>query len=224
MHLAVQNPSASILFSHKRLTFLLHLELMFNLTGNKAQNAEVLHGLRHGEGPPYENAVSHLYGKCRAGVSAWLKRHGALREEVEDVFQEALLALLRKIQKDPAFDVAPDAYLFGAACHIWQKICRNKGREIKVKSGWAYANSLEYEDETALEKSRESEETLNELLAELSESCRTLLNDFYVEKLDLTEIARKHGFKTMEVAKQSKYRCMERLKALAREKRKGLNT
>lgn len=197
---------------------------MFNLAKNKSQDAATLRKLRAGEGPQFEQAIARLYGACRKGTLAWLEKHGALHQEAEDVFQEALLALLRKLRSDPDFDGAPDAYLFGAACHIWQKICTKKGREWKMKEAWKYAHSFDIEYVPDIEKPMEAAALVSELLSELSDECRAILLDFYVEKLSLEEISQKHGFKNKDVAKQSKYRCMERLKILAKQKGDHINT
>lgn len=191
---------------------------MFNLAKNKASDTAALQSLRIGEGPAFEQAITRLYGACRSGTIAWLGKHGARHEEAEDVFQEALLALLRKLRSDPDFDGAPDAYLFGAACFIWQKICRKKGRELQVMEAWKYAQAFEPRYLPEIERPMEAAALVSELLSELSDDCRAILLDFYVEKSSLEEIAQKHGFKNKDVAKQSKYRCMERLKNLAKKK------
>ena len=51
-------------------------------------------------------------------------------------------------------------------------------------------------------------------LSELGEPCSTLIQDFYISRLSMDEIAEKFGYTNADNAKTQKYKCLQRLKRL----------
>ena len=48
----------------------------------------------------------------------------------------------------------------------------------------------------------------------LGEPCRTILEDYYVNKLSMMEICEKFGYTNADNAKNQKYKCLMRLKKM----------
>jgi RNA polymerase sigma factor (sigma-70 family) len=51
-------------------------------------------------------------------------------------------------------------------------------------------------------------------LQQLGEPCRTLINDYYVEEMNMEAIAEKFGYTNPDNAKNQKYKCLKRLKKI----------
>jgi hypothetical protein len=48
----------------------------------------------------------------------------------------------------------------------------------------------------------------------LGEPCRGIIKDFYVDHLNMIEIADKYGYTNADNAKNQKYKCLQRLKKI----------
>ena len=55
---------------------------------------------------------------------------------------------------------------------------------------------------------------MNESLVDLGEPCKTLIEDFYINRLSMEEISEKFGYTNADNAKNQKYKCLQRLKRL----------
>ena len=53
---------------------------------------------------------------------------------------------------------------------------------------------------------------MNNSLELLGEPCKTLIQDFYIHKKSMDEIAEKFGYTNADNAKTQKYKCLQRLK------------
>jgi RNA polymerase sigma factor (sigma-70 family) len=187
---------------------------VFALAKNELSESAILQGLRSGS----SKAVEHLYLKCRSETLAWLKKNDASAEEAEDVFQEAILALTKKAIQEPELQFPPSAYLFGAARRIWYKLCQMKGRELKALKDWGILQDNWEQHEAEPADADMNAHILQECLALLKPSCQDLLRAYYFKAQDMSEIAVQFGYKSADVAKESKYRCFGKLKKLVREK------
>jgi RNA polymerase sigma factor (sigma-70 family) len=55
---------------------------------------------------------------------------------------------------------------------------------------------------------------MEEALKKLGEPCRTILEDYYIQKLSMNQIAEKMGYTNADNAKTQKYKCLNRLKKI----------
>ena len=70
----------------------------------------------------------------------------------------------------------------------------------------------------------ERRQAVNELVANLTEPCKTILWGFYWENLSMAEIAERTGQSNANVAKTQKSRCMTKVETALRETYKILNS
>ena len=71
-------------------------------------------------------------------------------------------------------------------------------------------DSSEIETYSSLIEEESKFKTAEKALLEVGEKCRDLLRLFYFEKLDFKKIAEKIGLANERVAKNQKYRCLEK--------------
>jgi hypothetical protein len=55
---------------------------------------------------------------------------------------------------------------------------------------------------------------MNESLDKLGEPCRSLIRDFYLNKMNMDDLAEKFGYTNADNAKNQKYKCLQRLKKM----------
>jgi RNA polymerase sigma factor (sigma-70 family) len=171
------------------------------------KDGEIIELLR---GKEYLRASEKLYGYYPVVKKLVLNNKGN-REDAEDLYQEALIILIRKVQI-PGFVLSSslNTYLYSICRFLWSEKLRKQNKRIEV----------EFENNQAIENSHDLEtyknETENKLAEkafyELGEKCKQLLLLFYFKKMSMKEIAVKLGFGSEKVAKNQKYRCIEKAK------------
>jgi RNA polymerase sigma factor (sigma-70 family) len=144
--------------------------------------------------------------------------HGGSAQDAEDVFQEGLIILCRKV-KDPRFSLTSllSTYLFSVCRFLWKDELKKRKQYATAgpDTGLKEAEEKELEDEMEKEsRAKQAEQALNEL----GDRCRELLILFYKGGMKLKDIAARMGYNSENTAKNQKYKCLEgarnRLKAL----------
>jgi RNA polymerase sigma factor (sigma-70 family) len=143
--------------------------------------------------------------------------HGGSSDDAKDVFQEALIVLIRKIRKgDFQLTSKLSTYLFSVCRFLW----KDEWKKRKIPVAYDFESGLADPAEQDLDKTLE-EENLAKLaeraLLDLKDRCRELLLLFYEGKWKLKEIAHTMGYNSENTAKNQKYKCLEAAKNRLRE-------
>jgi RNA polymerase sigma factor (sigma-70 family) len=163
-----------------------------------------------------DKALSALY-KHFPMIRKMIRSNGGNAEDAEDIFQDALIILCRKI-KDTRFELTAllSTYLFSVCRYLWKD-------ELKKRKHYTlqgFAIGLNASEENELDKIVE-EETRSKLaekvLNELGDRCRELLLLFYNAGLKLKDIATRMGYSSESSAKNQKYKCLEGAKNRLKE-------
>ena len=154
-----------------------------------------------------EQAFKLLY-RYYPKIKSYLKRFGATKQEVEDVYHEALYILIKKL-KDPQFELTSSVstFLFGICKHKYVSLNREKKKHFEIEIDSDHDEVL---DEVI--KAEKKYEIAQNAFLQLQESCKKLLTAFYVEGKRMSQIALEFGFSSDKVAKTQKYRCLEAAK------------
>jgi RNA polymerase sigma factor (sigma-70 family) len=168
-------------------------------------------------------ALKALYRNFPAIRKLILSRGGSTGD-AEDVFQEALIVLIRNVQKDLRLSAKLSTYLYGVCRLLWNEQLRKRRPEASFDSVTGRLNGnddisniplksdLSASEEADLRTHLHSESRIRlaeQALNELKDRCRDLLLAFYQHQFSLKEIARKMGYRTEESAKNQKYKCLE---------------
>lgn len=165
------------------------------------KDTEIIQHLQNGN---IRKAVKGLYGFL-PDIRRMVVSKGGRREDADDIFQETLLVLYRKIREtDFALSSSLKTYALGVAGNLWLQELRKRGRAFNVPL------------EPDLPEDNPDEHRLQ--LAEkafmlLGEQCRTILILFYKQRMGMRDIAQRLGFASEQVAKNQKYRCLEKAKS-----------
>lgn len=143
---------------------------------------------------------------------------GGSRQQAEDIFQEALIILLRKASHANFTLTAPlGAYITGICRLLWK--AEMKKKQLTVATAYT-DNSGEETAERALHQALEEEARIKlaeQALQQLKERCRELLLLFYSGTRKLSEIAQVMGYSSENTAKNQKYKCLEGAKNRLKE-------
>src|SRR6218665_190596 len=162
-------------------------------------------------GNNFAQAGEELYAYFPAVKKLVLKNSGS-RQDAEDIYQEALIILVKKVQEpDFVLSSSLNTYVYSICRYLWYDRLKQKNRMIEVE---VEDRHIAFSEGEIGFISREMENKLSEkAFLQLGEKCRQLLVLFYFKKKPLKDIAAKLGFSSEKVAKNQKYRCLEKAKA-----------
>jgi RNA polymerase sigma factor (sigma-70 family) len=142
-------------------------------------------------------------------IRKMITANGGNTEDAEDVFQEGLIILCRKL-KDPGFELTSklSTYLFGICRFVWKDELKKKKPLTPIDPVTGVGSPDESEVASLVEQ-EDNARLAEKILNELGERCRELLLLFYNGGLKLKEIAAKMGYSSENTAKNQKYKCLE---------------
>lgn len=165
-----------------------------------------------------EKALQQLYHANYRRVESYVLQNSGSEDEAKDLFQEAFIAVWRNIQLnrfEPRDGSSVDAYLFQVAKYKWLDQLRSKSVKKNIILPAEVPTMMTFEEPNDNEIQRIS--IIREKFRQLGDSCKELLTKFYYDKQPLREIAKAFGW-TEATAKNNKYRCMEKLKSLVKNR------
>ena len=140
-----------------------------------------------------------------------ISRGGKL-EDAEDIYQEALIVLCRKVTQ-PEFKLTAQlsTYLFSVCRFMWNDELKKRGKQNLVE----FDDNIDKAEEDSLNEilEKESQNKIAEkIINELGDRCKELLLLFYSGTMKLKDIASKMGYSSENTAKNQKYKCLENAK------------
>ena len=163
-----------------------------------------------------EQSLDWLYRSYRGEFVEWAMKQYRTDEEVAlDAFQEGVVSFYYNIKNDKvkASNASIKTYLFAIA----KNILFNKLRKTKFEVSTDYDIG---EEESSWEMSlfdvTERQEFLANALNSLGQNCRKLLQLFYFDGNSMEAIASKLGYKSENVAKTQKMRCLQALRKIVK--------
>lgn len=165
---------------------------------------EIIESIRNAD---YEKPIKQLY-KEFSMIKAGIISSGGNKEMAEEIFNDALLLLIRKVS-EPSFTLSSklSTYLFGISRFLWKNELRKQQKKQELE--WTGAIILS-EHELGYDEEREERfKTLETILVSLSEKCQQIFERLYYKRQSMQEIAKALGFSSENSAKTQKYKCME---------------
>jgi RNA polymerase sigma factor (sigma-70 family) len=134
---------------------------------------------------------------------------GGKAEDAEDIYQEALIILYRKV-KEADFKLSSQlsTYLYSLCRFLWKD-------ELKKRNKFQFADfetDFDSAEENQLEQLLESENKTRlaeKVIMELGERCKEILILFYAQNMSMKKIASRMGYSSENTAKNQKYKCLE---------------
>ena len=157
------------------------------------------------------HALKQVYKDCWPMVAGFVRQNNGDKTDAEELFQEAILVLYEKT-RNPDFQLTCSikTYLYAVCRNRWFNQLRDGAKTTFIDE-----EAEAVADEFAQENEREPlEQDLAHALDELGEPCRQVLLGYYFEKLSLEQLASRLGYASANVAKQRKFKCLERMKKM----------
>lgn len=162
---------------------------------------EIIEHLRNNQ---YPKAIKGLYGLLPS-ITKYIKANNGTVEDAKDIFQDALVVLYKKIHAGGFVLTVPlRTYLQAIVKNCWLQELRQRKKMPTATQEQDIADVVA-EEEPGLGFAT----TAFNLLGE---KCKQLLILFYFKKKSFREIAAALAFSDEKVAKNQKYRCIQKAK------------
>nr|WP_205195775.1 sigma-70 family RNA polymerase sigma factor [Chitinophaga sp. Cy-1792] len=155
-----------------------------------------------------------IYSENFPPVLRMIYQYNGSEDDAKDVFQEAVIILYEKACKgDFTLTSRLKTFLYSVCRHLWLK-------KLQSSHGM-YALPTELEEiipaEDIVDEHQEKDEqfrVMESAMGSIGQPCKTILEDYYMYRKSMQEIAEKFGYTNAENAKNQKYKCLMRLKKL----------
>lgn len=175
----------------------------------KYSDAQLVEEIQKGN----EEALVSMYRNYYTMVRNFILKNNGSDEEIDDVFQDSLIAVWQNVNKDEfTLTVKMSTYLMSIVKNLWFKRLKKKHRFTVVEDG--IKERLVYEEPKS---SNFDAKVIREMVASLDETCRKLLGYFYFDQLENRVIAEKMGFANTNTVKSKKYQCFKKLETMVKE-------
>lgn len=183
---------------------------------------ELLMGLADGS----DDALTHLYRRYFPMVLHFVTHNSGSEDDAKDIYQEVLIVLYEKVRSGSLeLQCQLKTYIYSVGRRLWLKQLAQRSRfmvrDVEVPASDELAVGQISEDLLDHEERDRQFDLMADSLDRLGEPCRTLLDDFYIQHLNMQEITEKFGYTNTDNAKTQKYKCLMRLKRLFFSEYKG---
>jgi len=158
--------------------------------------------------------VETIYRENFGLVQTFVVHNNGTYDDARDIFQEAMIALYEKTQSE-SFNLTCkiNTYVYSICRRLWLKRLQQIGK---------YSNQIDSLEETVpveedleIHEKRDAEFAIMErAMGSLGEPCKSLLEGYYIKKMDMQALAKEFGYTNADNAKNQKYKCLMRLKKL----------
>lgn len=163
-----------------------------------------------------DEAFAELYRSFFGMVKYLVVSNSGSEDDAQDIFQDAIVILYENArQPDFVLTAALKTYLYSICRNLWFKRLRDNQKKQKIE--WVdFEPCVEIELEPEPDLTERQQLLLNTCLEKLGDPCKTLLVEFYYYRKRMDEIARDLNYSNADTAKNQKYKCLQRLRKLAK--------
>ncbi len=159
-------------------------------------------------------AIETIYKDNFNMVQSFIINNNGTYDEARDVFQEAMIALYEKAQTDSfVLTCQIKTYVYSICRRLWLKRLQQLGKYTRQLDAIEETVAVETDLETH-EKRNAEFAIMDRALNSLGEPCKSLLEGYYLKKMDMSALAEEFGYTNADNAKNQKYKCLMRLKKL----------
>ncbi len=159
-----------------------------------------------------EQAILQLYEDHSEVAKAFILSKGGTEQDADDIFQETIVAFIDSVQKKKfRQDSGIRTFIISISKNLWYNEIRKRQRSENREK--IFEMNRDQEEVAVIEtiQFREMKRELNQMLQELGESCRKILELFYYENLSMKEIVAHLHYENEQVVRNKKYKCLNQL-------------
>ncbi|MDP9042483.1 MAG: sigma-70 family RNA polymerase sigma factor, partial [Bacteroidota bacterium] len=147
---------------------------------NSFSDSELVVAIRERE--MLEQAILQLYEEHAEITRSFIMGKGGTEQDADDIFQETVVSFIDIVQKAKfRQESGIRTFLISISKNLWYNELRRRDRSGKREMVFETDRTLKEEGISEVIYDRELKKQLNQLLRELGESCKKILEMFYYE-------------------------------------------
>jgi RNA polymerase sigma factor (sigma-70 family) len=159
-----------------------------------------------------EPAISQLYKDHAEITRSFIMGKGGTEQDADDVFQETVVSFIDSVQKSKfRQESGIRTFLISISKNLWYNEIRRRQRADNRERLFEADRDQEDSGVNDIIQDRELKKQLNQLLQDLGDSCRKILELFYYENLSMKEIVLHLHYENEQVVRNKKYKCLQQL-------------
>lgn len=168
---------------------------------------QLIQELRDGQ----DRAFIYLYRENFSNTFHYVTNNSGTSEDAEDIFQEALIVLVKKLREQTfELNVKVSSYLYAVATKMW--LYKLRSRKGIYENPDFLENQMDLNISLGDSDNQEAHFAIVEhTMSILKEECRKMLSLFYFERKSMIEISGLLGY-SQDFVKVKKSRCMNELR------------
>jgi RNA polymerase sigma factor (sigma-70 family) len=173
-------------------------------------DAALIRGIRQKN----EACIRYLYREYFPAILFMVETNNGVYEDAEDVFQDGLVVLYRKVRKEKIrLSCSVKTYLYSVCKNIWLRRLERKSRMVLHPDVEVHEQVVEYHMKAheLREEHLERLRIFHHHFLSLPKDCQKILMMFF-DKVPLKEIAASMGLKGENYVKSRKYMCKNLLR------------
>ena len=146
------------------------------------------------------------------GKRSFIIGKGGTEQDADDIFQETIVSFIDTVRKGKfRQESGIRTFLISISKNLWYNEIRRRQRSGNREK--LYVSDFETSDVVIDEVigNRELKLQLNQMLNELGESCKKILELYYYENLSMKEIVSHMHYENEQVVRNKKYKCLQQL-------------
>jgi RNA polymerase sigma factor (sigma-70 family) len=159
-----------------------------------------------------EPAILQLYKEHAEITRSFIKGKGGTEQDADDIFQETVVSFIDSVQKSKfRQESGIRTFLISISKNLWYNEIRRRQRAGNRERLFEEDRDQGDPDIGEIIRDRELKRQLNQLLKDLGDSCRKILELFYYENLSMKEIVSHLHYENEQVVRNKKYKCLQQL-------------
>ncbi len=171
---------------------------------------DILKGLAEGD----RKSIELIYKNHFNMIQTLVINNSGSMDDARDLFQEALVVLYEKVRMGSfELNCQLKTYLYSVCKRLWLKRLQQSSRYVATDT--EVESTVSVEEDMAVHEKRDADyELMNKAIGSLGEPCKSLLEAYYINKMNMQDIASQFGYTNADNAKNQKYKCLMRLKKI----------
>lgn len=171
-------------------------------------DSEIVEELKKGNTTVLKFCYQHL-----SMIESFVVKNSGTVQDSHDIFQDALIIFYKNAIK-PDFELSSkiSTFLFGICRRLWLQQLRKKSKLLIESDEQTDELAVVEHFDFELAEVKSSQLKIVDVVSQMAEPCKSILNWFYFKKLSLREIAERLDYNSEQVARQQKYRCLKSIK------------
>ena len=159
-----------------------------------------------------EQAILQLYQEHAEITRSFIMGKGGTAQDADDIFQETVVSFIDSVEKEKfRQESGIRTFMISISKNIWYNEIRRRQRAGNREKLFELDREPEEPVVSEMIQERELKKQLSQMLQDLGESCRKILELFYYENLSMKEIVSHLHYENEQVVRNKKYKCLQQL-------------